>query len=328
MIRLVNIYHKFNIKQIIFSLHLVYSGTLKKGEVLLRRLIILALIGLVAQLVDGSLGMAYGVTSSSLLLMFGIAPAIASASVHMAEVVTTAASGVSHIRFGNVDKQVVYKLIIPGSIGAFIGACFLGSIPGDLVKPYVSFFLLLLGIYVIYRFLFKFNPSKQLANKNLTKKHLLPLGFIAGFFDATGGGGWGPIATPVLLTSSKMEPRKVIGSVDTSEFAIAVASTVGFLLTLGWSQINFQWVLALMIGGIIAAPIAAWLVKKLPTNLLGTLVGGIIILTNIRTLLGTLNVSPTTSFLTYLILTILWGIAVTNVSLRLRRSNYNKKLTE
>lgn len=294
----------------------------------MKRLIILALIGLAAQLVDGSLGMAYGVTSTSLLLMFGIAPAVASASVHMAEVVTTAASGVSHIRFGNVDKQVVYKLIIPGSIGAFLGACFLGSIPGDIVKPYVSFFLLMLGVYVIYRFMFKFNPTTQLSGKKFGKKQLIPLGFIAGFFDATGGGGWGPIATPVLLTSNKMEPRKVIGSVDTSEFAIAVASTLGFLLTLGWTQINLQWVLALMIGGIIAAPIAAWLVKIIPTNLLGTLVGGIIIITNIRTLLGALDVSQTISLLTYLVLGILWAIAVVNVILKIKKGNYNKQVME
>lgn len=285
----------------------------------MRRLIILALIGLVAQLVDGSLGMAYGVTSTSLLLMFGIAPAIASASVHMAEVVTTAASGVSHIRFGNVDKQVVYKLIIPGSIGAFLGACFLGSIPGEIIKPYVSFFLLMLGVYVIYRFLFKFSPSKQLSQKKLEKKFYIPLGFIAGFFDATGGGGWGPIATPVLLTSNKMEPRKVIGTVDTSEFAIAVSSTLGFLLTLGWTHINIQWVVALMIGGIIAAPIAAWLVKIIPTNLLGTLVGGIIIITNIRTLLGVLDVSHTISLFTYLVLAILWIVAVIKVILKKRK---------
>jgi uncharacterized protein len=294
----------------------------------LRRLIILALIGLAAQLVDGSLGMAYGVTSTSLLLMFGIAPAVASASVHMAEVVTTAASGVSHIRFGNVDKQVVYKLIIPGSIGAFLGACFLGSIPGDIVKPYVSFFLLMLGVFVIYRFLFKFNPSQQLSKKKMGKKQLIPLGFIAGFFDATGGGGWGPIATPVLLTSNKMEPRKVIGSVDTSEFAIAVSSTLGFLLTLGWSQINVQWVVALMIGGIIAAPIAAWLVKIIPTNLLGTLVGGIIIITNIRTLLGALDVSQTISLFTYLVLAILWAVAVINVILKIKKGSYNKRVIE
>ena len=113
----------------------------EKGEVFLKRLIILAIIGLCAQLVDGSLGMAYGVTSTSLLLLFGIAPAAASASVHLAEVVTTAASGVSHIRFGNVDKNIVKKLILPGSIGAFLGAIFLGSIPGDIIKPYISIFL-------------------------------------------------------------------------------------------------------------------------------------------------------------------------------------------
>lgn len=285
----------------------------------MRRLIVLALIGLAAQLVDGSLGMAYGVTSTSLLLMFGIAPAVASASVHMAEVVTTAASGVSHIRFGNVDKQVVYKLIIPGSIGAFLGACFLGSIPGHLIKPYISVFLLMLGVFVIYRFLFKFNPAKKTAEKKFGKKFFIPLGFIAGFFDATGGGGWGPIATPVLLTSNRMDPRKVIGSVDTSEFAIAVSSTIGFLITLGWSTVNVQWVLALMIGGVIAAPIAAWLVKIIPTNLLGTLVGGIIILTNIRTLFGALHVSQSVAQYTYIGLVILWAAAVINVIYKLRK---------
>jgi uncharacterized protein len=289
----------------------------------LQRLIILALIGLAAQLVDGSLGMAYGVTSTSLLLMFGIAPAVASASVHMAEVVTTAASGVSHIRFGNVDKHVVYKLILPGSIGAFIGACLLGSIPGNIVKPFVSLFLLLLGFYVIYRFLFKFDSSKPPSGKKLGKKQLIPLGFIAGFFDATGGGGWGPIATPVLLTSNQMDPRKVIGSVDTSEFAIALSSTLGFLITLGWTQINIQWVIALMIGGIIAAPIAAWLVKIIPTNLLGTLVGGIIIITNIRTLLGALDVSHLISLFTYSVLGILWFVSIINVILKIRKRSYN-----
>ncbi|MBB6447442.1 sulfite exporter TauE/SafE family protein [Bacillus benzoevorans] len=294
----------------------------------MKKLIILALIGLAAQLVDGSLGMAYGVTSSSLLLMFGIAPAVASASVHMAEVVTTAASGVSHIKFGNVDKQVVFKLIIPGSLGAFIGACFLGSIPGDIMKPYVSFFLLILGFFVLYRFLFKFNVPTQDERTKMGKKHFIPLGFIAGFFDATGGGGWGPIATPVLLTSNKMEPRKVIGSVDTSEFAIAVFSTLGFLITLGWTQINYQWVAALIIGGLIAAPLAAWLVKIIPTNLLGTLVGGIIIITNIRTLLGALDVSHTISLFTYLMLLILWAAALVNVIVKMKRSSAGSQVTE
>lgn len=289
----------------------------------MKKLIILALIGFAAQLVDGSLGMAYGVTSSSLLLMYGIAPAVVSSSVHMAEVITTAASGVSHIKFGNVDKQIVYKLIIPGSVGAFIGAVFLGSIPGDAIKPYISIFLLILGFYVLYRFLFKFNAPKQMKEGN--KKNFIPLGFIAGFFDATGGGGWGPIATPVLLTNNKMEPRKVIGSVDTSEFAIAVSSTLGFLITLGWTQINYQWVAALIIGGLFAAPIAAWLVKIIPASLLGTLVGGIIIITNIRTLLAAMDASPTIRNITYLFLIVLWTSAVINVIVKMKKnSNSNE----
>ncbi len=289
----------------------------------LKRLVILAFIGFAAQLVDGSLGMAYGVTSTSLLLMFGIAPAVASASVHMAEVVTTAASGVSHIRFGNVDKGVVYKLILPGSIGAFLGACFLSSIPGDIIKPYVSIFLLTLGIFVIYRFLFQFNSNRTNESKKWTKKQFIPLGFVAGFFDATGGGGWGPIATPVLLTGNKMEPRKVIGSVDTSEFAIAVSATLGFLLTLDWSNIHLEWVLALMIGGIIAAPIAAWLVKIIPTNLLGVLIGGIIIITNIRTLLGALDITGVVSIYTYITLGTLWLIAIVSVIRKIKNSQDN-----
>ncbi|MCU9614549.1 sulfite exporter TauE/SafE family protein [Caldibacillus lycopersici] len=283
----------------------------------MNKLIILAIIGLVAQLIDGSLGMAYGVTSTSLLLMFGISPAVASASIHMAEVITTAASGISHIRFGNVDKKIVYRLIIPGSIGAFLGACFLSAIPGEVIKPFISIFLLILGIFVIYRFLFKWN--KSLSKKKWTKKRFIPLGFIAGFFDATGGGGWGPITTPILLTDNQMEPRKVISSVDTSEFAIAISSTVGFLLTLGWSTIHLPWVLGLMIGGIIAAPIAAWLVKVMPTNLLGTLVGGIIIMTNLRTLLLAINLPSIVNLYIYSILGMLWLTAICFVLWKLKK---------
>ncbi len=155
----------------------------------MKKLFIFAFIGFLAQLIDGSLGMAYGVTSSSLLLSFGMAPAIASASIHISEVVTTAASGISHMKFGNVDRQAIFKLIIPGSIGAFIGACFLSNLPGDVVKPYISLFLLMLGFYVIIRFLIKNKPSSTQRNLNLTTKQALPLGLIAGFADATGGGG-------------------------------------------------------------------------------------------------------------------------------------------
>src|SRR4051812_36199683 len=159
----------------------------------MKKLITFALIGFLAQLIDGSLGMAYGVTSTTLLLTFGIAPAMASASVHLAEVVTTAASGFSHMKFGNVDRQAVIKLIIPGSIGAFAGACFLSNLPGDIVKPYISIFLLLLGGYVLVRFLFKSNHSNEEKSISLSNKKSITLGLVAGFADATGGGGWGPI---------------------------------------------------------------------------------------------------------------------------------------
>ncbi len=253
----------------------------------MKKLLIFAFIGLLAQLIDGALGMAYGVTSTTLLLTFGIAPAVASASVHLAEVVTTAASGASHIKFGNVDKQAVYRLIIPGSIGAFLGATFLSNLPGDIVRPYISLFLLLLGVYVLTRFLFKFQTSEEKKGIELTRKQSIPLGLIAGFADATGGGGWGPIATPVLLSRKGMSARKVVGTVDTSEFAIAVSATLGFLISLGWEEVNWLWVGALMIGGIIAAPIAAWLVQKVSPQLMGVLVGGFIILVNARTIVHT-----------------------------------------
>ncbi|KAA9028399.1 sulfite exporter TauE/SafE family protein [Niallia endozanthoxylica] len=253
----------------------------------MRKLIVFAFIGFLAQLIDGALGMAYGVTSSSLLLAFSIAPAVASASVHLSEVVTTAASGVSHIKFGNVDKSLVYKLIIPGSIGAFLGATFLSNIPGELAKPYVSIFLLVLGLYVMFRFLFNYRPSVGNGKSTLTRKQAIPLGFIAGFMDATGGGGWGPIATPVLLSKNDMSARRVVGTVDTSEFAIAVSASLGFFISLGWAQVNWLWVTALIIGGVIAAPIAAWLVQKVHPQLMGVLVGGFIIFVNSRTLFTT-----------------------------------------
>jgi uncharacterized protein len=276
----------------------------------MRKLIIFAVIGFLAQLIDGSLGMAYGVTSSSLLLTFGIAPTIASASVHLAEVVTTAAAGISHIKFGNVDREAVFKLIIPGSIGAFAGACFLSNLRGDAAKPYIALFLLILGIYVLFRFLFQFNKGSEKKSISLSRKQSILLGLIAGFADATGGGGWGPITTPVLLSRKGTSARKVVGTVDTSEFAIAVSATIGFLISLGWQEINWFWVIALMLGGIIAAPIAAWLVKRLPAHLLGVLVGGFIILTNAQTLLNALSINDLWIPIIYAVISIVWAVTI------------------
>src|SRR5690606_27591041 len=149
---------------------------------------------------------------------------------HMAEVVTTAVSGLSHLKFGNVDKTVLKRMIIPGSIGAFTGACFLSNLPGELAKPYIAVFLFLLGIYVIIRFLFGREKPVKSAKKP-SSRFLIPLGLVAGFADSTGGGGWGPLSTPILLSRNELEPRKVIGTVDTSEFAIAVSATLGFLIS-------------------------------------------------------------------------------------------------
>jgi len=295
----------------------------KFGGYEMKKLIVFAFIGLFAQLIDGALGMAYGVTSSSMLLAFGIAPAVASASVHLAEVVTTAASGASHIKFGNVDKQTVVRLVIPGSIGAFLGATFLSNIPGDLAKPYISIFLLALGVYVLARFLFMFKVGEQKNNIGLSRKKSIPLGLIAGFADATGGGGWGPIATPVLLSQKGISARKVVGTVDTSEFAIAVSATLGFLISLGWEQVNWLWVGALMIGGLIAAPIAAWLVQKIHAQLMGVLVGGFIILVNSRTLVTTwidqTNVYP----FVYASIAGIWIASIVYIAIKIKNTNTN-----
>ncbi|MFS0889000.1 sulfite exporter TauE/SafE family protein [Peribacillus frigoritolerans] len=279
----------------------------------MKKLIIFAFIGFLAQLIDGSLGMAYGVTSTSLLLTFGIAPAVASASVHLSEVVTTAASGISHMKFGNVDRQALLKLIIPGSIGAFAGACFLSNLPGNVVKPYISIFLLILGVYVLFRFLIISNTRTEMKSINISRKKSIILGLIAGFADATGGGGWGPITTPVLLSQKGVPARKVVGTVDTSEFAIAVSATLGFLIALGWQDVNWFWVFALMAGGIIAAPIAAWIVTKLPSYLLGVLVGGFIILTNARTLINTWTILDHWSLVIYMLILIGWIISLVHV---------------
>jgi uncharacterized protein len=276
----------------------------------MKKFIIFAFIGFLAQLIDGSLGMAYGVTSTSLLLTFGVVPVVASSSVHLAEVVTTAASGISHLKFGNVDRQAVFKLIIPGSIGAFVGACFLSHLPGEIVKPFISIFLLILGGYVLFRFLFKFNYTNEDKTISLTHTQSISLGLVAGFADATGGGGWGPITTPILLSRKGISARKVIGTVDTSEFAVSVSATLGFIISIGFGEINWFWVITLMLGGVIAAPIAAWLVRKLPSYLLGVIVGGFIILTNVHTLVTVFSIMKEWMIIIYPSLIIGWISAI------------------
>ncbi|WP_029151070.1 sulfite exporter TauE/SafE family protein [Microbacterium indicum] len=249
----------------------------------MQTLILLALVGLGAQLVDGSLGMAYGVTSTTLLLAIGTNPAAASATVHLAEIGTTLASGASHWRFGNVDWKTVARIGIPGAIGSFAGATFLSWLSTELAQPVMSLILLALGLYVLLRFTIQGLPAR--SDKPLRKRFLVPLGLVGGFMDATGGGGWGPVGTPAILASGRMEPRKVIGTIDTSEFFVAIAASLGFFVGLSGEGVTWSWAVALLIGGLIAAPIAAWIVRFVPPRVLGSLVGGVIVLTNARTLM-------------------------------------------
>ncbi|MFE5708843.1 sulfite exporter TauE/SafE family protein [Rhodococcus koreensis] len=250
----------------------------------MKTLVLIALVGFAAQLVDGSLGMAYGVTTTTLLLAIGTNPATASATVHLAEIGTTLISGLSHWRFGNVDWKVVRRIALPGAIGAFIGATVLSNLSTEAAAPVMALILLALGLYILIRFTFQGIPRDRLG-KPLRKRFLAPLGLVAGFVDATGGGGWGPVGTPAILASGRLEPRKVIGSIDTSEFVIAVAASLGFLFSLGTQGINAGWVAAILVGGVLAAPLAAWLVRHIPPRLLGASVGGIIVLTNTRSLI-------------------------------------------
>ena len=277
----------------------------------MRTLIVLALAGLGAQLVDGSLGMAYGITSTTLLLAAGTSPAAASATVHLAEIGTTLASGVAHWRFHNVDWGLVAKVGLPGAVGAFAGATVLSGLSTRLAAPVMSVLLLALGVYVLARFTFAGLPTGHLG-KPLRKRFLSPLGVVAGFVDATGGGGWGPVANSTILASGRLEPRKVIGSISTSEFLVTVAASAGFLLGLGSEGVNLARAAALLLGGAVAAPFAAWLVRHVPPRVLGSVVGGLIVLTNAHTLLGSawLGLSPAAGTAAYTALFLGWSAAL------------------
>ena len=290
----------------------------------MQTLIVFALVGFGAQLVDGALGMAYGVTSTSLLLIAGVNPATASASVHLAEVGTTLAAGASHWRFGNVDWKLVLKLGVPGAIGAFLGATVLSALSTENAAPYMAGVLLALGVYVLLRF--SLRPPRVATNRVSPhrSKFLSPLGLVAGFVDASGGGGWGPVATPALLTAGKTAPRTVIGSVDTSEFLVALAASIGFFVGLGSAVLDPWTVGGLLLGGVLAAPLAAWLVTKIPAPVLGTGVGGIIVLTNTRTILRSLDVTGWASTTIYLVVVGVWAAAVAIAFAKLRNGEFDR----
>ena len=253
-------------------------------------LVLIAIAGLAGQLVDGGLGMGFGVTSTTILVMLAsLGPAQASAVVHTAELGTTLVSGISHWKFGNVDWRTVAAIAIPGSIGAFAGATALSNLSTDAAKPIMSFILAAIGINLVYRF------SRGLIRRQVAETpHSVPflsgLGLFGGFIDATGGGGWGPVTTSTLLSLGRSEPRRIVGTVNTAEFFVTAAATAGFVLGM-WDDLvtHFAAVGALLLGGIIAAPLAAWLVTRLNPILLGGIVGTLIVMLNLPVVLKALG---------------------------------------
>ena len=242
------------------------------------------LVGFIAQMIDGALGMAYGVSSNTFLLSLGIPPAAASASVHMAEVVTTGISGFSHWRLGNVDWKLVRRLLIPGVIGGVAGAYLLTSIDGNVVKPYIAAYLLFMGGVIIYK---AFTIQPRTKPDEYHGPRISWLGLLGGFCDAIGGGGWGPVVTSTLVARGKYA-RTTIGSVNFSEFFVTLSQSVVFVLTLSLTD-YWQIILGLLIGGGIAAPLAARMTKNLPLKALMIMVGVLIILLSIRTIFLALN---------------------------------------
>jgi len=237
------------------------------------------LAGFLAQIVDGALGMAYGVTSNTILLSFGLSPRLASAAVHTAEVFTTGVSGLSHIRFGNFNKALFFKLLIPGVVSASIGAYLLGAvIDGHSIKPYINAYLLILGVIILFKVL----KQKIVLGDNIKNAPIYAL--FGGFLDAIGGGGWGPIVTSNLINKGNT-PSAVIGTVNTVEFFVTYF-TAGILIYFTGIQ-SWQIILGLIVGGTLAAPLGAYVTKILPSKVMMIIVGCLIIVTSLFTLLNT-----------------------------------------
>jgi hypothetical protein len=231
-------------------------------------------IGFAAQLVDGALGMAYGVTASSLLLGFGVPPAVSSATVHAAECFTTGASAVSHHAFGNIDRRLFRRLLLPGMLGAGLGAYLLTEIDGNALKPWIAGYLLLMGVVILFK------SFRELVQREVTA-HVSSLGFIGAMLDAIGGGGWGPIVASNLIARGH-ELRLTVGSVNAVEFFVTLTASVVFLVTLGTTHISI--VLGLALGGVVAAPLGAWLIRFVRPRLLMPVVGLLVMGLSMRTL--------------------------------------------
>ncbi len=222
-------------------------------------------IGFAAQLVDGALGMAFGVITNTLLVgLLGVPPAQASQRVHVVECFTTAVSGISHLLHRNIDAKLFFRLLIPGVIGGVTGAYLLSSLDAEFVKPFVLLYLSGIGLYLLWRGLM-YPPKLREA------KLIAPLGLLGGFLDAAGGGGWGPVVTSNLLIQGA-DPRKVIGTVNSVEFFLTMTISATFIYHLGFADLAGA-TLGLLIGGVMAAPIGAWAAKHVPAKQMLILVG-------------------------------------------------------
>lgn len=234
------------------------------------------IVGFLAQMIDGSLGMAYGVSANSFLMGIGVPPALASASVHTAEVFTTAVSGFSHWRFGNIDREVIKRLAITGVLGGITGAYFLSNVDGKMIKPWIAAYLMIMGFRILVK---AFRPANGVSR--LLRKRLPILGLVGGFMDAVGGGGWGPVVTTSMLANGE-PPRQTIGSVNLTEFFVTLAEAITFSLILG--TLNWPVVIGLIVGGTLAAPLGALLTKRIPARAMLIVVGLVVIGLQIRTL--------------------------------------------
>lgn len=230
------------------------------------------IIGFAAQLVDGALGMAFGVISNTLLLSIGVPPAVASARVHTVECFTTGVSGISHVLHRNVDWRLFFRLVIPGAIGGVLGAYVLSGLAAETARPFVLGYLSLIGLYLLWR-------GIRHTHAERTPRIVEPLGLIGGFLDAAGGGGWGPIVTSNLLVQGA-HPRKVIGSVSTAEFFLTVTISATFIYTLGLAAFGASTV-GLLVGGVAAAPFGAFIAKRVPANPLMIMVGVVLTITSL-----------------------------------------------
>ena len=281
-------------------------------------LVLVALAGFLASMVDGALGMGFGPTSSSILLASGLSPAAASATVNIAKVATGVAAGASHWRFGNIDRRLVVKLAVPGAIGALVGTTVLANVDGDDIRPFLAGLLLLVGLRILFRFSRALPGSVADAELQDVNHHDLRGVEIA----ATAGGitnglvgAWGPVVTPFLVHRG-LPPRFAVGSVNTAEVAVAIVASGSLLGTLGGGGLDVGVVLAMLAGGVVAAPVAAWVVRFMPARLLGLAVSALLLLTQSRELANWLDLGAT-RWIAYLVVPV--AVAVAAVRPRLGR---------